>query len=137
MYQGIEISEVSLIMLCIGFTLFVLVLLSLSVFLLATLRRGNSKIIPLKIVAAVLSIVFALGTLFICLIPGWSDYIKKDYVVYEGSYEVTGVGGDMKIILEDGTSLKEQSGLDEGEFEGRVVYSKRTKIPLGMSKSTE
>jgi hypothetical protein len=85
----------------------------------------------------VLSIVFALGVLFICLIPGWSDYIKKDYVVYEGSYEVTGVGGDMKIILEDGTSLKEQSGLDEGEFEGRIVYSKRTKIPLGMSKSTE
>jgi len=137
MYQGIEISEVSLIMLCIGFTLFVLVLLSLSVFLLAMLRRGNSKIIPLKIVVAVWSIVFALGALFISLIPGWSDYIQKDYVVYEGSFEVTGVGGDMKIILEDGTSLKEQRGLDEGEFEGRIVYSKRTKIPLGMSKLTE
>ncbi len=75
--------------------------------------------------------------LALCVIPGWSDYIVKDYVVYEGEFEVVSYTRNHYIILEDGTRLDGSVSLPEGEYEGKVVYTKRAEIALGAIKEKE
>lgn len=76
--------------------------------------------------------------LFWCVIPGWIDYIAKDYVVYEGEFEVefevVRQTGNHAIILEDGTRISGSLGLSDGEHNGQVVYTKRTEIALGVKE---
>ncbi|MBE6671989.1 MAG: hypothetical protein E7599_00505 [Ruminococcaceae bacterium] len=78
-----------------------------------------------------LLIVLLSLNLFLAIIPGWTDYIKKDYVVYEGSFVVDRYTRGSHINLEDGTRLTGALDLGEGEHTGRIVYSRRTKIALG------
>lgn len=72
------------------------------------------------------------------MIPGWTDYAKKDYVVFDGSslvengFNVHKFTRSSHIILPDGTRLTGSLGLEDGEHHGRIVYSKRTKIALGF-----
>lgn len=66
-----------------------------------------------------------------CVIPGWTDYVRKDYVVYEGAFTVDRGGKQAHLILEDGTQLVGAIGLQEGTYDGKVVYAKRMKITLG------
>lgn len=72
--------------------------------------------------------------LALCVIPGWSDYIAKDYVVYEGEFEVVSYTRNHYIILEDGTRLGGSAGLAEGEHFGQVVYAPRSEISLGAKE---
>lgn len=65
------------------------------------------------------------------VIPGWTDYACKDYVVYEGTFTVKRSLRHSYVFLEDGTQLRGAIGLEEGTHEGQVVYTKRTKITLG------
>jgi hypothetical protein len=77
-------------------------------------------------------VLIALLTLLlsVALVPGWVDYCKKDYVEYVGEFECQRNGKAVFTYLPDGTKLEGAYGLDEGEYYGRVVYSKRTKINL-------
>ena len=79
--------------------------------------------------AICVSMIALLLALFV--IPGWTDYACKDYVVYEGTFTVDRAGKHTYLILEDGTRLLGGIGLEEGTHEGQVVYTKRTKITLG------
>ena len=80
---------------------------------------------------AVLVVLFCvmLGFFFI---PGWTDYIKKDYVVYEGTVTVEHYRRHYYTYLDDGTCLTGGLGLDEGEHYKTIVYSKRTEIALDI-----
>ncbi len=72
--------------------------------------------------------------LALCVIPGWSDYLTKDYVVYDGEFEVVSYTRKHYIILEDGTRISGSLGLSDGEHNGQVVYTKRTEIALGVKE---
>ena len=83
-------------------------------------------------VVCTLAICWLLTTLFIAVIPGWTDYIVKDYVIYEGNYRVEHPSQKISYIyLADGTKLTGSGGLPEGSENGTVVYSKRTRLVLG------
>lgn len=69
--------------------------------------------------------------LALVVIPGWTDYACKDYVVYEGTFTVKRSLRRAYLYLEDGTRLLGGIDLEEGTYEGKVVYTKRTKITLG------
>ena len=69
---------------------------------------------------------------FFFFIPGWTDYIKKDYVVYEGTVTVDYYRRRYYTYLDDGTCLTGGLGLDEGEHYKTIVYSKRTEIALDI-----
>lgn len=79
----------------------------------------------------VLCVGIAVCALLVGVIPGWTDYIKKDYVVYEGAIGVYRSGKHSYIELEDGTETYGRSGFSYDDKYGTVVYSKRSKITLG------
>ena len=78
-----------------------------------------------------LCVGIAVCALLVGVIPGWTDYAKKDYVVYEGATGVYRSGKYSYIKLEDGTVIDGRAGLSYEDKYGTVVYSRRTKIALG------
>lgn len=91
-----------------------------------------------KILTFSLTSLLIFINLFAAVIPGWTDYIKKDYVVYGGEtateYDVQRYVRTSTVTLDDGTVLTGPFGLDQGKHNERIVYSKRTKIVLGIDK---
>ncbi len=79
----------------------------------------------------VLIIVLFFVTLIYITIPAWQDYTIKDYVVYEGEFEVFRTQRRSRVKLDDGTILWGSAGFDYGEHEGTLVYAKRSEIVLG------
>lgn len=67
------------------------------------------------------------------IIPGWTDYIKKDYVVYTGEITVYQQNRRSRIELDDGTIVWGIGEFDVDDTYGTVIYSKRTKQFLGGS----
>ncbi len=80
---------------------------------------------------ALLAVLFFVNFSFFFL-PAWTDYIKKDYVIYEGDVEVEHYRRHYYIYLDDGTTLTGSLGLSEGEHNVTIVYSKRTEIALDI-----
>lgn len=70
--------------------------------------------------------------LFLCVIPGWTDYILKDYEIYDGEFEVVRYTRRNYIIFEDGTSISGSLGMERGTYNRKIVYSSRSKIALGV-----
>ena len=68
------------------------------------------------------------------IIPGWTDYVKKDYVVYKGEIAVYQRIRLSHIELADGTTVWGVGDFDDEDTSGTVVYSRRTKRFLGGSK---
>ena len=100
-------------------------------------KRKKDGISDKVLIFSLLLVLIAMN-LFIAVIPGWTDYIKKDYIVYGGDlnveYEVHRHIRSSSIILEDGTVLSGGFGLDEGKHSETIVYAKRTKIVIGIDK---
>ena len=102
-------------------------------------KRKNRRVdVIFNCVLLALCVGIAVCALLVGVIPGWTDYAKKDYVVYEGEIEVNrgaiGAyrGGKYSYIkLEDGTVIDGRAGLSYEDKYGTVVYSRRTKIALG------
>ena len=65
------------------------------------------------------------------IFPALSDYVSKDYVVYQGSIEVTTGGRRSHVMLEDGTKITGTADLDDSDTYGTVINSKKTKMILG------
>ena len=65
------------------------------------------------------------------IIPGWTDYIRKDYVVYKGEITVYQQMKRSRIELDDGTVIWGIGDFNEHDTYGTVVYSRRTKQFLG------
>ena len=92
-------------------------------------RDGNSILLDL-IVSVLVSFCIFLN-LFCCVIPGWTDYALKDYVVYTGEYKSTYTAKSYYTILPDGTEIT-GSSLNEGSHHGTVIYSKRSLILIDI-----
>lgn len=97
-------------------------------------RRVKDSLGIKLLVFSLLAVLIFLNV-FVALIPGWTDYVKKDYIVYDGElsgeYEVKRYIRDSTIFLPDGTKISGALGLDDGMHTEIIIYSKRTKIALG------
>ena len=102
------------------------------------LRKFGKEMLPERCVFFATLIITVFLDLCILVVPGWLDYSKKDYVEYEGSFEyVQGRKRKYSSIsyLADGTKVSGSLELDDGEYYGTIVYSKRMKIVIGYSLS--
>ena len=93
-------------------------------------KREKSNIIT-DIFVWTICISLSVVLLFWGIVPGWTDYTKKDYVVYTGEITVYKQMKNSRIELEDGTTIYGRGDFDEGDTYGTVVYSRRTKQFLG------
>ena len=94
-------------------------------------RKRNKENIITNIFIWCLSIGFSVVILSWAIIPGWTDYIKKDYITYTGNITVYNQTKRSRIELEDGTVVWGRGNFDEEDTYGTLVYSKRTKLFLG------
>ncbi len=105
---------------------------------LVKLERKHGKKLKRELYSGValcaVSLTLSLIILFGFMLPGWCDYVKKDYVLYSGRLEVEHNRQHRNIILEDGTVVSGDLGYDSGIHRGKIVYSKRTEIALGRWK---
>ena len=92
-------------------------------------KRGRKNIIN-DILVWGLSLCVAALILFFAIIPGWTDYIRKDYVVYTGEITVYHQQRP-RIELEDGTVVWGRGDFDNKDNYGTLIYSRRTKLFLG------
>ena len=102
-------------------------------------RDGNG--IWLDIFVSVLASALILINLFGYVVPGWTDYTLKDYVVYTGTYETSSSntggykivysGKQLYTILPDGTQIMGGS-FNSGNNYGTVIYSKRSLILIDI-----
>ncbi len=103
-------------------------------------KRNKDDIADKLLVFSLLTILIVIN-LFAAVIPGWVDYIKKDYIVYGGDttveYEVRRYIRSSTITLEVGTVLSGVFCLDEGTHGNTIVYSRRTKIVVGIEYNQE
>ena len=93
-------------------------------------KRGRSDFVT-SVVILTLCISLALTDIFLCVIPGWTDYIKKDYAVYTGEFKVVDSIRRPNIVLEDGTRVWGDSIYDGDDNYGTIVYAKRSCRLLG------
>ena len=96
-------------------------------------RKRNKKDIVADTVIWCLSICFAVAILALCVIPGWTDYIVKDYIVYTGEITVYNQWNRSRIELDDGTTIWGRGDFAEEDTYGTVIYSRRTKLFIGGS----
>lgn len=94
-------------------------------------RKRNRGNVFSYIAIWMLLISVLIGTLCYGVIPMWTDYIKKDYVIYTGEITVHIYSGRSYIELDDGTHLYWRADFTEEDTYGTVVYSKRCKVVLG------
>ena len=87
--------------------------------------------------AFLFTLAIAVIVIEICgvMIPTWTDYAMKDYVIYTGKIEVTAyTSGRRHITLEDGTVVFGVGDFHSEDTYGTVVYAKRSKRLLGGEK---
>ena len=94
-------------------------------------QRNKDNIITDIIIIWSATVCLAVAILAWGVIPGWTDYIRKDYVVYTGEITVHNQMKRSRIELEDGTTIWGRGDFNEEDTYGTVVYSRRTKQFLG------
>ncbi|MBR6782647.1 MAG: hypothetical protein IKM33_05570 [Clostridia bacterium] len=94
-------------------------------------RKREKENIITDVIIWSISACLAIAILAWGIIPGWMDYIRKDYVVYKGEITVHKQMKRSRIELEDGTIVWGRGDFDEHDTYGTVVYSRRTKQFLG------
>ena len=94
-------------------------------------RRRDMEGVIVNVLIVCFLIGFTIADLSLGIVPGWTDYIKKDYVVYTGGLEVYVQGKRSYIKLEDGTVIQGKGDFDSDDTYGTIVYSKRSKLFLG------
>ncbi len=97
-------------------------------------KRFDKKDIWLEIFICCLLLFAIIVPSFFYVIPGWTDYVIKDYLIYDGEFTVCRGNRHKYIILENGTELTGGLGFDEGIHNGTIVYSQRSKITLGKKE---
>ena len=94
-------------------------------------RRRERKNIITDVFIWSISVCVGVAILVWGIIPGWTDYIRKDYVVYTGEITVYNQMKRSRIELEDGTTIWGRGDFNEEDTYGTVIYSRRTKQFLG------
>ena len=148
-FQGVAISEAPLLFRALLFTgATVLVVVCLIGALTMVRKWKNTKVSAPKWVDWVsrLAIALIVGSVLVVGVVystrHWLDYIKKDYCVYTGSYEVReerirrsrGEEVAFVAVLPDGNKIDISMG-DVGYTTGTLVYTARTNILLGYDDS--
>ena len=96
-------------------------------------RREHRGRVFAEILLWALFIAIAAALLVLCVIPGWMDYILKDYTVYTGEIKVYDQMKNSRIELADGTTVWGNGDFDPDDTYGTVVYAKRSNRLLGVS----
>ena len=94
-------------------------------------RRRERKNIVTDVFIWSISVCVGVAILVWGIIPGWTDSIWKDYVVYTGEITVYQQMKNSRIELDNGTVIWGIGDFDEHDTYGTVVYSRRTKQFLG------
>ena len=94
-------------------------------------RRRERKNIVTDVFIWSISVCVGVAILVWGIIPGWTDYIRKDYVVYTGEITVYQQMKYSRIELDNGTVIWGRGDFNEHDTYGTVVYSRRTKQFLG------
>ena len=94
-------------------------------------RRRERKNIVTDVFIWSISVCVGVAILVWGIIPGWTDYIRKDYVVYTGEITVYQQMKNSRIELDNGTVIWGIGDFNEHDTYGTVVYSRRTKQFLG------
>ena len=94
-------------------------------------RKQERKNIITDVFIWSISVCVGVAILVWGIIPGWTDYIRKDYVVYKGEITVYQQMKRSRIELDDGTVIWGIGDFNEHDTYGTVVYSRRTKQFLG------
>ena len=94
-------------------------------------RRRERKNIVTDVFIWSISVCVSVAILVWGIIPGWTDYIRKDYVVYTGEITVYQQMKYSRIELDNGTVIWGRGDFNEHDTYGTVVYSRRTKQFLG------
>ena len=94
-------------------------------------RRRERKNIVTDVFIWSISVCVGVAILVWGIIPGWTDYIRKDYVVYTGEITVYQQMKNSRIELDNGTVIWGRGDFNEHDTYGTVVYSRRTKQFLG------
>ena len=94
-------------------------------------RRRERKNIVTDVFIWSISVCVGVAILVWGIIPGWTDYIRKDYVVYTGEITVYQQMKNSRIELDNGTIIWGTGDFNEHDTYGTVVYSRRTKQFLG------
>ena len=94
-------------------------------------RRQEKKNIITDVFIWSISVCVGVAILVWGIIPGWTDYIRKDYVVYKGEITVYQQMKNSRIELDNGTVIWGIGDFNEYDTYGNVVYSRRTKQFLG------
>ena len=99
-------------------------------------RRGKAEAAYDLFITGI-GIALSLTILILGVLPGWNDYLRKDYVIYTGEISVTYKLRNRYIELEDGTVVRsyDLSEFDSDDTFGTVIYAKRTGLYLGGSSS--
>ncbi|MBP3437119.1 MAG: hypothetical protein J6K61_04335 [Clostridia bacterium] len=145
-FNGIAISESRLLNHNIIVTAILILCLALLIFLLChTIKRykkfnekkgkiRNTFVANFIVIGILFCLIIVFGVFSV--LPSWTDYIKKDYVIYIGDFSVndSNTKYGSHILLNDGTTLTGAADFDAEDTNGHVVYSKRSKITLGGQK---
>ena len=94
-------------------------------------RRRERKNIVTDVFIWSISVCVGVAILVWGIIPGWTDYIRKDYVVYTGEITVYQQMKNSRIELDNGTVIWGIGDFNEHDTYGTVVYSRRTNQFLG------
>ena len=94
-------------------------------------RKRERKNIITDVFIWNISVCVGVAILVWGIIPGWTDYIRKDYVVYKGEITVYQQMKNSRIELDNGTVIWGIGDFNEYDTYGNVVYSRRTKQFLG------
>ena len=94
-------------------------------------RRRQEKNIITDVFIWSISVCVGVAILVWGIIPGWTDYIRKDYVVYKGEITVYQQMKNSRIELDNGTVVWGIGDFNEHDTYGTVVYSRRTNQFLG------
>ena len=94
-------------------------------------RRRDREGVIVNVLIWCFLIGFTAVDLSLGIVPSFTDYVRKDYVVYTGEIEVCIQGKSSYIELEDGTVVKGRGDFDSDDTYGTIVYSKRSKLFLG------
>ena len=94
-------------------------------------RRRERKNIVTDVFIWSISVCVGVAILVWGIIPGWTDYIRKDYFVYKGEITVYEQMKNSRIELDNGTVIWGIGDFNEHDTYGTVVYSRRTNQFLG------
>lgn len=134
-FNGISISEHRLIVDIVAYSLLLIIVLAIAAIifyiLIAAIKHKNKEILTLFSVLTVVIVASIIVLLSCGLIPAILDYSIKDYVVYNGDFDVHSYLRNSYTVIDDGTKLNGEAGCEDVDKHGTIVYAKRSLHILG------